>query len=498
MIRKITFVYPDHENLGIEYLMAICIKGGIDVAFIGYEAENSYFNKKVRVSLLNTARQIASTKADIVAFSCVTDNFHYQLECAKLLKDIDPTVATIFGGIHITALPEKALEEDCIDSIAIGESDISLLEFLKKCKVLDGKIKFPKENIDGIVFKDGNILIGEFKEGPLVDLNMLPFPYKKPFFKNDHEVGREYRIISSRGCPYSCTYCFNSFIHNMRNKKIIKQRTVQNVIEELKWAKKKYSVKKVFFVDDSFTTNKKWINIFVKEYKKEINLPFACIANPDYIDMEVAELLKYAGCKFIQIGVQSISKSIARKTLKRPATKGKISQAITVLKKAGMMVQVDHMLGIPGDNVENQIESLIYYNNLRPNLISVFWLTYYPKTEIINHAIKYNILSDKDVEKIENASGITETSLHNGGSMRDPSLYYGIHLVFNYLPLIPKNIVDVIIGKQIYRYFTIKNYYLSTALPRVILSILDKRYFVGRNLLIKFISETTHKLIKAK
>lgn len=486
-VLKIVFVYPDFENLGVEYLMATCLESGFDVEFIAYEAENSYFNKKRELSVLSIARQIAKTKSDIVAFSCVTDNYRNQLECAKSLKEIAPNTSTIFGGIHVTALPEKVLQESCVDSIAIGEADVSLPKFLKECHKQNGKVIFPSTSIDGIVFKNDNKMVGEFKEGQLADLNMLPYPYKEPFFPDKRGLANEYRIITSRGCPYSCTYCFNSFLYEMRGKKVIKQRSVENVINELIWAKDKYLIKKVFFIDDSFTTNRRWIREFSEQYKRKVKLPFACIANPDYIDNEVAELLRSAGCVFIQIGVQSVSKDISEKILKRAATREKITQAISCLKDAGIMIQVDHMLGIPGDNIENQEESILFYNKLRPDLISVFWLTYYPKTPILKEAIRLNLLSLSDIENIENGIRITEASFHNGGSMKDPSEYYGIHFLFNYLPFLTSRIVETIILRKIYRKILIKNYYITTVIPRVLHCFFDRRYFVGRNLLLSFV-----------
>ncbi len=486
-VLKIVFVYPDFENLGVEYLMAICLECGFDVEFVAYEAENSYFNKKRDLSFLSIAGRIAKTQPDMVAFSCVTDNYRNQLECAKSLKKISPDTSTIFGGIHITTLPEKALQESCVDSIAIGEADVSLPKFLKECHKQNGKVIFPSAGIDGIVFKKNNEMVGEFKEGQLADLNMLPYPYKEPFFPDKRGLANEYRIITSRGCPYSCTYCFNSFLHEMRGKKVIKQRNVENVINELIWAKDKYSIKKVFFIDDSFTTNKKWIREFSEQYKRKVKLPFACIANPDYIDNEVAELLRSAGCVLIQIGVQSISEDISKKIIKRSATREKIAQAISSLKDAGIMIQVDHMLGIPGDNIENQEESILFYNKLRPDLISVFWLTYYPKTPILKEAIRLNLLSLSDIQNIENGIGITETSFHNGGSMKDASEYYGIHFLLNYLPFLPSRIVEKIILRKTYRKILLKNYYITTAIPRVVRSIFDRRYFTGRNLLLSYV-----------
>jgi radical SAM superfamily enzyme YgiQ (UPF0313 family) len=487
---NITFVYPDFENLGIEYLMALCKKVGHKVALVYCQVENSYLAKKQQtISLKKIVKKIITTNPDIVAFSCVTDNYQYQLKYAKALKKIRKDIITVFGGIHPTAVPKLVLREKAVNAIAIGEADISFIQFLKQCHK-DAKLILPEKKVDGIVFKKKGKLIGEFTEGPLVDLDKLPFPYKEPFFASKEDLAQEYRIITSRGCPYNCTYCFNSFIRNMRiNKKIIRQRSVENVIKELLWAKKQYNIKNIFFIDDSFTTNKQWITQFTNVYKKKIGLPFACIANPDYIDKIIVKLLKNAGCVFVQIGVQSLCKKISNGILNRAATKEKISQVIKDLKTVKIMVQVDHMLGIPSDTIENQENAVLYYNLYRPDLISVFWLTYYPKTPIIKTALRRGILKTSEVKKIETGQKITKGSIHNGGSLKNPKPFYSIQLLMNYLYFLPKWLVSFLIKTKTYRLLSIKNYHISTAVPRAILAVVDKRYFTGRTLLFTYLKK---------
>jgi len=118
---NITFVYPDFESIGIEYLMAVALKAGHRVDFVFYQAEDRYVNlKKGRASIPAAVDRIIAKMPDLVCFSCVTDNYRYQLECARALKSNRPHVKTIFGGIHVTSCPEIVLQEDCVDAVAIG------------------------------------------------------------------------------------------------------------------------------------------------------------------------------------------------------------------------------------------------------------------------------------------------------------------------------------------------------------------------------------------
>jgi len=488
---KITFVYPDFESLGVAYLMAICLKNGYEVDFVYYQAEDISLNKREKnISFQQIAEQIAGTYPHVVAFSCVTDNYQFQKDCAKAVKSILPKVVTIFGGIHVTAVPENVLKSHEVDCIAIGEAEISFPLFLDKCEITDGGLILPSDSIPGIVFKKDGQIIGDFVHGELADLNVLPFPYKKPFYASLKAFSHEYKIMTSRGCPYKCSYCFNSYINEMRGKSIIRRRTVENVIAELLWAKENYSFKYVLFLDDSFTTNKEWLIEFCKQYKERINLPFACIAIPQYIDKEKAEALSRAGCIDMQIGVQSISEQeICQKILHRKSDNKKIAQTIRLLRDAGIIVQVDHMLGVPEDTLEIQEQSVLFYNQFRPNRISVFWLTYYPKTPIIEIALQKGILSEDDVNDINDGVRLTAASSYTGGSMRDPSPYYGIAFLLNYIPLMPKWLVKFLVIKRLYRIFSIRNFLISTAFPRALQSIFNRKDFRGRSNMLRFINK---------
>ena len=482
----ITFVYPDFESLGVEYLMANCSKAGHTVSFVHYEAEDAYLgiSKKI-ISYDKITTEIYETQPDIVAFSCVTDNFKYQLACAKHLKNKQKNIFTIFGGVHVTAVPEKILHNDCVDAVAIGEAECSLADFLAESEKKT-PFDFPDHPVAGILFKKNGQVLGTYAEGRLPDLNELPFPDKEPFFASLRDSLHEYRVITSRGCPYRCSYCFNSHMHQLRGKTIIRRRSISNVMDELLYAKKKYPLKHILFVDDSFTTDKNWVKDFCDRYTTEINLPFACVANPQYIDKEISEILAHAGCINIQLGIQSLSKTICRQILDRKNDNAKIGNAIRYLKNNNIMVQVDHMLGVPGDTIENQEESIRFYNIHRPNLISIFWLTYYPKTTILDKALNLGIIGRQDIEAIERGERLTTESYLSGGSMKNPQPYYSISFILNWLPLFPKWLVSLLVKNRLYRFFGIKNYYFSTALPRVIQSVFNKNDFRGRSHIIRF------------
>jgi radical SAM superfamily enzyme YgiQ (UPF0313 family) len=474
---KITFVYPDYESLGVEYLMAVCRQAGYETALVFYFSGKSFydFSKTQDAPYKALARKIADTKPHIVAFSCVTDNYQIQLGCASAVKGLIPDVVTIFGGFHPTAVPETVLEEKAVDCVAIGEAEESFVAFLKQCRI-GNKLTLPGQKIDGIVFKSGPHLIGDFKEGKLPDLNNLPFPHKKPFLTSFVFPATGYAIMTSRGCPYSCSYCFNSQMLSMRGGCVVRQRKPDHVISEILEAKKNFSPKYICFLDDCFTLNKDWLLEFSRLYEAEVRLPFSCVTIPRYLNQIKIDALRRAGCCSVQVGVQSLNEELCRDVLLRQSDNTKIAEAITMLRNAGIFVSVDHMMGIPGDTLQNQEDSVLFYNRYRPSSIYLFYLSYFPKTKITEMALKNGLLSGQDIDRIHHGAMSCQSRLNQ--DMQDLRSYQGIDLLLRFLPFLPRCLVRSIISRKFYRESVFANrltFSIGTALSRVLRMLFHRK-----------------------
>jgi len=485
---RITFSYPDFESVGVATLMAVCRSHGHQAELVYYEAEDSYLGRIVQVQSNEVAARILLHKPDVVAFSCVTDNYRSQLACAQALKAKSPDTITIFGGLHATAVPAELLAEKAIDAVAIGEGEISLCEFLSACRTED-YFALPSHPIKGIVFKKNEERIGDFSAGKEPDIESLPFPYKEPFYSARRTFSLEYLIMSSRGCPYSCSYCFNSYLKVSDSNRRVRQRSVDGVIRELVQAKKKFNMRFVYFLDDAFAYREDWTLDFCSRYQKEIALPFACISIPSYINKRKAQALRNAGCVHMEIGIQSLNESLCAKVLSRKSDNRCNENAVKILKEEGIVIQVDHMLGVLGDTVEEEEKSVLIYNHWRPNIISVFWLTYFPKTRILEFAKDKGLIDENDEKDINSGKKLTSHSFHTGGSMKDPSRYSKLCTLLTYLPLLPKFVVKILIEKQLYRLVLPSNYYLSFVLPRLLLSLRNPKNFRDRIYIYRFLEK---------
>ncbi|QWR77120.1 B12-binding domain-containing radical SAM protein [Candidatus Magnetomonas plexicatena] len=488
---KITFVYPDVPSLGVQYLMAVCQQAGHEAELVYYEAmDSSVYRALSNIPYDKTVDEVLKTNPDIVAFSCVTKNYQFQLQCARVLKQKKPELLNIFGGVHITAVPESVLKNEVVDSVAIGEGEVSLPLFLSACAA-SGTFTLPDTPVRGIVYKKDSNIVGAFEQGEMADLNALPFPDKSIFYKHCKAFSIEYMIMTSRGCPYKCTYCFNSYSREQGGAGGIRRRSVDNVIDELVMAKKKYSIKEVIFTDDNFTTNKEWVLEFCKKYKEQVHLPFMCQSIPRFVNKEIAEALSGAGACYVNMGVQSVSEvEICQKVLNRKSNNNVIAGAVKTLTEAGILVQLDHILGIPGDTLQFQEEAVEFYNQFRPLVIATFWLQYYPKTAIVDIAKEQGILTNSDIEKMN--EGLVFG--YKKGTLKDPEPYFGISFLLNYIPFMPRWMVKFVLRLKLYKRVKISNFFISVIIPHLIRMFFDGRNIYERNMLFRYLNKEFPKL----
>jgi len=463
---KIVFVAIGVESLAIEFLSSYLKKHNHQVeivfdptAFSTEIIHSPKLAKKLDIKK-ELVRQIIEKKPDFVGFSVFTLNYQQTLKIARIIKNILPNVPIIFGGIHPTSVPEIVIHEKCVDMICIGEGEQALDELLSNPKSTD---------IKNIWFKQKNKIIKNPCRPLIDDLDTLPFPDKDLFYKIYPGFFEDYYTISSRGCPFACTYCGNNVIQKVYRGlgKPIRRRSPNNIVKELVQAKKKYHPKRVTFVDDVFVQDLDWLKEFAKLYKKKVNLPYAMLTHPSFLSLDIAKLLKKSGCYFLLFGIQSASEKTRRETLNRFESNAQITKAAQNCHQANLKFSIDHIFNIPGEGLPEYKEAVEFYYSLDPTIINAYWLQYFPKTEIVNIAVKKGILDKSMVKKIEH--GLTNTSLIvgiGGKNSFDPTLTYSsIQFYFMLMPLLPKKLNQLIINKQ---------WYLLHFKPPLILNIFIK------------------------
>ena len=243
-----------YQPLGLAYIAAVLEKAGYEVRIIDAKVEP--------LSVEQIIKKTADFNPQIVGFSFSTLDFHITKRLAQGLKSCG-NYTVIIGGPHVSALPEETMQEECFDYGVIGEGERTTIE------LVDALCQGRKEAIPairGIAFRDGLRVIRTPEQAYIEDLDSIPFPARHllPDVKRYRYSWYKYlptaTIITSRGCPYQCTFCDRAVFGNK-----LRMRSVENIIDEIEMLVKEYGVRGVNILDVLFTISSERIEAFCQQ-----------------------------------------------------------------------------------------------------------------------------------------------------------------------------------------------------------------------------------------
>ena len=495
---RIMFIHNMSENLGIECLSSFLKGQGHEVRlefdpwfmkadfFEAISALNKgserFFNYLHRNNSANIKEKILddlkSYKPDVVGFSLYTNNLLWAIDLAKSIKIIS-NADIVCGGPHTTTSVQKVMVNSCFDYAIVGEGEYAFLEFL------DSKAKgLSLRKIKNLAFRDnGNIIVNDVRPY-LYNLDILPMPDKKLFYDKVPQFRECYLVMTSRGCPFRCSYCINDAVQSLYKGHAghIRLRSVENVINELKVLKGDRSVKAVFFEDDVFTINKKRLEEMMYHYRREVGIPFWCFVHPQTITKDIAKALKEGGCWMGNMGMQSGSDRIRNQVMKRRESVTEIANASRFLKDEGIKLAIDVILGSPTEDTEDLEKTADMLTTIQPDRLNTYWLTYYPKTSIIDLAIDDGRVDRKFVDNLE--EGKESVLMSDGGTVRtNTALYKYYELLYIMLILFRASGNKAVLLRKIARALPLKSYFKRLFEFLIVLRNKDFKFFY----LIKYI-----------
>lgn len=258
---------------------------------------------------------------------------------ARLRRHFDCPI--IWGGPGPTLEPERCIEH--ADMLCINEGEALIVELARRLDAGEDPSTIP-----GLWMRTGDRVVRN-TAAPRADLEQIAFPDFEPartVYINDDQIrthvyppnlGSQYIIMTTRGCPFSCSFCIESVYQDMFGKKdSLRRRSVDLVIAELVQAKQRLNIRSVMFYDDVFTTHPRWLAEFAPRYKAEVGLPFWCYTYPTTTRREDLAMLRDAGCVSMTMGIQSGSAAILREHLNRPVDQQRAIDAGQMIVDAGI------------------------------------------------------------------------------------------------------------------------------------------------------------------
>lgn len=331
----------------------------------------------------------------VVAVSCLTTDFLFSLSLVRIAKKAEPSVVSLYGGIHPTIAPDQVISHQEVDYVCIGEGEDTIVEFIDRLE--RGKDFCTVRNV---VWKKGDTVIkNELR--PLVSLNDIPFQDYSGFEEFhfyrafDGMVYKMAGIEISRGCLFPCSYCVNQSLRGIYKGlgTYHRVKAIQRAIEEIVFLKNTYNFEFIRFWDEDFTSlSREFLKDFSQEYIRQVNLPFLVYARCETITDEKVEILKDMGCKTFAVGIESGNEWIRKNILNRNVSDQTIVDKINIIHKYDVRVSAYNMIGLPFETRQAIFDTIHLNRVSKTSTSSVVFLEPYPATKIMDILIQENLI----------------------------------------------------------------------------------------------------------
>jgi len=372
---------------GLAYIATVLLREGYEVEI--YNQDMHHYPESHLLQYLNTE------KFDVIGLSFIAGYYQYKkaLKISEAINRSQNRPFYIIGGHGPTPEPEYFLEKTGADAIVMGEGEITIVELLDALKN-----KKPFHQIKGIAFRDGdNVIINE-RRALIEDVDSLPFPAYGLFPMEYYRLLREPHcskadfvvpMLSGRGCTFRCNFCY-------RMDKGFRPRSSEYIIEEIKFLKANYGITYVVFGDELLMSSRnRTIELCNDFIKRKIDVHWDCNGRLNYVEKDVLNLMKKAGCVFINYGIESMDDQILKNMNKALTTK-QIIKGIEATLEAGISPGFNIIFGNIGENkgtLRKGVDFLLKYDD-GAQMRTIRPVTPYPGCALYYYAIEEGLLKD--------------------------------------------------------------------------------------------------------
>lgn len=400
----------DISGLGARYIAAALKRRNIETKILFLR--KAFEEVETNAELDQIRSLLTSLAPDVIGLSLMSNHLRRAIHITQYLKK-HFKIPVVWGGVHPTLQPEDSLKY--ADIVCAGEGEEAFPELLDKMnrgadylstpsfwfkqgqQVIQNPCRTLRDNLDTLSFPDYDFSDHYIiHQGELVPMTLAIYRQYFPGYAGHH------RIMTSRGCPYACSFCYNSAFRQLYKGRYLRRRTPENVIREMEEAKKRFPFLVEFkIMDDTFLMGKQeWMDEFTQKYKERINLPFYCLISPNYITREKIEQLVDAGLVLAHLGLQTGSERVNKEIYNRDVPNSRFLEATHLLSEMYPRLKhitIDVICDNPYETDEDVIETIKILSQIpKPFGVAMYSLTLYPHTGIYNRALKDGIISPED------------------------------------------------------------------------------------------------------
>ncbi len=310
-----------------------------------------------------------------VGATCTTTGFLDAVRIFRRIRKLNPQVRCVAGGPHVSALREKALEDyPELDMVVAGEGETPLRALMQGDR--------QPEQIPGLVYRQEGQVRFSGHQKDLLDLDTLPLPayhklrgfprqYQLPIF--NYPTTPSASCISSRGCPYQCSYCDRSVF-----RRSFRYNSADYLYRHVKSLHQDFGIRHISFYDDQFTFNRQRVASFCTRMIEEpLGVTFNCVVRAEHVDPELLALMKRAGCWMISLGIESADPDLLAQHRQDPDL-DHMARTVRDIHSAGMRVKGLFMIGLPGESAQSFQRTMDYVFSLPIDDVNMAKFTPFP------------------------------------------------------------------------------------------------------------------------
>lgn len=381
-----------HIHMGLGYLAGALIANGYSEVYL--------YDASVEAPTESISQLLDRLPFDVVGISSPTPLIEHAWEAAREAKKHN--TVTILGGPHLTLMPDESMQHPEVDLVVRGEAEDTIIEIMH---ALEQDAGTPDENgtrrfshagwkhIQGLSWRDAEGKVRHNIDRPLnYNLDSIPMPahhlFKIERYTNLQPLtdgldahARAYTIVTSRGCPYKCSYCSKPVTGDTW-----RGRSVENVIAEWKMLVNDLHATEIGITDDIWNLKlpraKELCRALIRE--KLNHVPWVTVhgMKVNHTDAELFQLMKEAGCKRVGFGVESGDENILKNVVRKSQTLDQVRAAFKNAKRAGLQTMGFFIFGMPHETAETMDATIRLAIELDPDLANFMIASPYPGTEL--------------------------------------------------------------------------------------------------------------------
>lgn len=347
--------------------------------------------KGEKLSVYEVQERLKAINPRVIGIGGLVTTYRFVRNLTRWIKAALPDTKIMVGGSVGGSIPELMVEKNPVDAVTIGEADVTITELLPA--LLSGG---DLSGIRGIAFPDAGRAVVTPARPLIEDVDSVPFaswdlfPIETYLSNPVVGVGRDMDIITSRGCPHQCTYCYQIFGRGFR------ARSPENILAEITELNSRYGLDFVSFQDDCFVVDKKRVYAFCDLLDASgLDIKWSCCGRVNICDEGLLRRMKASGCVSVNFGIESGSQTILN-TYRKGVKVEQAKAAVRLVRDVGLRCPTSFMLGSLGETRETAWETVEFCRDVNIPLQSLMFTTPYPGTPLYDEVKALGMIGDEE------------------------------------------------------------------------------------------------------